>query len=254
MMSSIQQDSFVSGSLSAHSPSSLSSASLTSLSGDLLMSMPIQIPPPPQVSGSITSFISNLVSYGVQASWRLGQWEQLNCYINDQMCPKQSQNWEVAVGSGILALFERNKEYLSAVLDSARSVIAKSIVVASFDSYQRCYPDMVKLHVLHEMEQIGELLPSMPLAAPSTSNGSNNNVSVVTDNDAAIMKCLTSIEKSLDVTQPSLKAREPILNVTKMLYKIFQNKNEGKIWLKIAKLARKSGNVQTAYSAIQKAK
>ena len=253
--SSVQGDTLVTGSLSTHSPSSLSSSSLSSvasMSGDALLLLPIsaQIPPPPPVSGSIGEFVSSLVSYGVQASWRLGQWEQLNCYINDPMCPKQSQSWEVAVGSGVLALFERNKEYLAAVIDNARSVIAKSITVASFDSYQRCYPDMVKLHVLHEMEKIGELLPS---SSGANSTGAGNGVAAA-DNDTAIMECLMAIEKSLDITQPSLKAREPILNVTKMLYKIFQNKNEGKIWLKIAKLARKSGNIQTAYSAIQKAK
>ena len=257
LLSSFPQESLITGSLSAQSPSSLSSSSLASaatLGGDPALLVSAQIPPPPQVgSSSLASFISSLVGYGVQASWRLGQWEQLNCYINDPMCPKQSQSWEVAVGSGVLALFERNREYLSAVIDNARAVITKSITAASLDSYQRCYPDMVKLHILHEMEQIGELLPAMPQAGCSATAAAGAS-GVTGNNDAAIMECLAAMEKSLDITQPSLKAREPILNVTKLLYKIFQNKNEGKIWLKVAKLARKSGNVQTAYSAIQKAK
>lgn len=177
------------------------------------------------------SYFSKLAGYGVQASWRLCNWNQLESTLAKPIMSNDS-DFEVHVGRLLLATQKQNAEYFQNLLVKARMDVINSLSAASMESYERVYPFIVKLQSLREMEEGFSSL-----------------------NQESINRLLNDWDNRIKSTQPSYKAREPILNIRRALFEIFNRKAElGTTLLRLSKLARNSGQYQIAATSILRAK
>eukprot|EP01105_Mastigella_eilhardi_P005361 TRINITY_DN170_c0_g1_i2.p1 TRINITY_DN170_c0_g1~~TRINITY_DN170_c0_g1_i2.p1 ORF type:complete len:1419 (-),score=311.12 TRINITY_DN170_c0_g1_i2:111-4367(-) len=176
-----------------------------------------------QPSASGVAIPSELVSYGVQASWRLGDWARLESFLAAPTCPS---DWECSLGRCLLSLQSESVDFTKNLAAACGNLTAP-LTAASCESYQRAYPSLVKLHILQELEQ-----------AQRYKNASAAEV----------------WRQRLAITQPSFKIQEQILNVRRLMCRIFRvPEEEATHWLSIAKTARCGGQFQIAYNALQQA-
>lgn len=153
-----------------------------------------------------------LVSYGVEASWRLGRWETLDNYLSTP----HEQTFETSVGhilssarkelclldSSEVALDDIQSKFSKSLLKARETLIAP-LSAASMESYDRSYDYILKLQMLCEVEQAFDIL-SKPTE--------NKN-----ENMAKTKKLLDNWNLRLQITTPTFKSREPILNIRRIL-------------------------------------
>jgi hypothetical protein len=119
------------------------------------------------VNPRFTSAKSQLYGYGVQAAWRLGNWAEL-----EECCAHHTESdFEVSIGKYVNISTQscRNHNFINdrvllnkkrgndvqfnMALSQCRVELMASLSAASMESYQRAYPFVAKLHMLHELEQ-----------------------------------------------------------------------------------------------------
>ena len=121
-------------------------------------------------------------------------------------------------------------------LTSARRDVMVSLAAASMESYTRAYPFLLRLHCLREIEKSLELA-SATVAVRERAIGGE-----------------LGLSDRLAMTAPSLQQRESLLALRRALYGIFgMRQAEAGGWLELAKIARATGNVTTANSALMHA-
>ncbi|KAJ3291727.1 serine/threonine-protein kinase M1 [Borealophlyctis nickersoniae] len=151
--------------------------------------------------------------------------------------------FEVSLGKLLLAARNRDETEFGTVVRQMRENLTAPLSAASMESYRRGYDYAVKLHMLHETENVFSM-------------GSAGSV----DLDGLLKRW----ESRLKITMPSFKIREPILNLRRILIHdmgIVRTSDGGsghaahaiecgRIWLQTAKASRKAGHFQPAHSAI----
>jgi hypothetical protein len=116
---------------------------------------------------------------------------------------------------------------------TARREVMSSLSAASWESYTRAYPFLLKLHVIREVEMAMELvrLPD-PAARAEVVRG-------------------WAWDARLRITTPSLALQEPLLALRRALYRMFDLKEfEAAGWLDLARAARAAGHPDTASFAL----
>jgi serine/threonine-protein kinase ATR len=101
---------------------------------------------PPNASSA-----SLLRPLAVEASWATSDWEQLRLHLNNNTVP-HAGNFNVGVGSALLALHDKNLELFETMIDRLRQDAARKLSSTTTTSLQGCHDTLLKLHVLHEME------------------------------------------------------------------------------------------------------
>ncbi|KAI8840920.1 hypothetical protein BC829DRAFT_16893 [Chytridium lagenaria] len=174
-----------------------------------------------------------LRSHSIEASWRLGSWSLLEELIAQ---PHESR-FEVSIGKLLLAARDKREDTFFQVLRDTREKLMAPLSAASMESYLRGYDIILKLHMLYETENVFTF---------KTSHGHTESL-------------LKSWDSRLRVTVSSLKVREPILNLRRILLNDVGNIpmdtshrdiESGRIWLQTAKVMRKAGHIEPAFSAI----
>lgn len=95
---------------------------------------------------------------GVQAAWRLGQWDLLEEYVNGAddnsliSNPDGTSSFDISLAKILQALQKRDKETFTEQLLHCRQTLLAPLAAASMESYSRAYPYVVKLHMLRELE------------------------------------------------------------------------------------------------------
>lgn len=202
-----------------------------------------------------------MIPYGIEASWRLGKWNELDDMVEE----RHKWTFEGALGSLLLCARQievetnTNVEPLTAnslskgvpsstlfwsELEQVRMKLTLELGTASMDSYRRSYDTVLKLHILHELESVVSIkLSTLNSTGVKTSNYD---------------KLSTVLENRLKLTTLNFLVREPILNVRCLLLEqnLIPNNSAmdvNKVWLQVAKEARKTLYFQFAHSAILRA-
>ncbi|ELR24298.1 FRAP-related family protein, partial [Acanthamoeba castellanii str. Neff] len=114
-----------------------------------------------------------LMSYGVQAAWRLGKWDILHKFLSPHLrrsgLPDTNSlsltnstsassvetlgdsplDFEVAIGGLVSAIKRQDDTLFQKLLEKTRAEVMGVLSAASMESYQRAYPYITKLHMLH---------------------------------------------------------------------------------------------------------
>lgn len=153
---------------------------------------------------------------------------------------------EVSLARVLLAMRLKDSN-LPAILVAARRELGAAIS-ASGRLYPRAYDSVVSLHQLHEVEMIREL---------------ESRIDITGTNKAALVASrIQSLTSALDArfhsTLPSYKVRESMLSMRRTAFGLSAQAalraETGLAWITSAKIARKAGHEQTAYSATLQAR
>ena len=174
-----------------------------------------------------------LAPFNLQASMFAADWDAVDRVLQ----VPGIDGAEVAFGRVISAMRFGDDALLEQTFYEAREMLGSPLVAAGRESYRRVYDSVVHLHILQELHAVH-------LTAKSPSTG------------------YSQLEQTLNVrlhaTSPSFRAREPILNMRRNSLKLTARADAraeiGELWLETAKIARKAGHQQTAYTAILQAR
>ncbi|KAI8612937.1 hypothetical protein BC830DRAFT_1134506 [Chytriomyces sp. MP71] len=194
------------------------------------------------VCASHPEWLSQMNTHAIEASWHLGSWDSLDACLSKPF----SRTFQADIGSLLMLARKRDHQKFLEVLKISRITLIAPLSAASMESYTSGYSNIVKLHMLHEIEAACEKLwEDMPTCTRDRE---------VFSADFAIK----AWDSRLKITVPSLKVREPILSVRRVLVteiglhssSLDSDLECGKIWLQTAKALQSAGYFQPAYSAI----
>lgn len=180
---------------------------------------------------------SELAPFQAEAAWTIGDWETISSIRN----PPSIAKVFMAIQSG---------GDVPNALTLARREIGSSITARD---YSRAYDSILQLHLLHEVEMIHSTDAELSKPDPFINT---QNVNAI--NTRRVRDLIQSLAERFETTLPSFRAREEILSRRRAalsLVKLPRLKPEfGQSWIQSAKIARKAGYDQTAYSAALQAR
>ncbi|KAI9851275.1 MAG: serine/threonine-protein kinase M1 [Thelocarpon superellum] len=98
---------------------------------------------------------AKLLPFAVEASWVTGKWKSLEKYLS--MCPDPvNADFNLGVAQALVGLCHEEHERFTMTIAQLRRNIAKGLSRAATASLQTCHDDLLKLHVLTDMELIGD--------------------------------------------------------------------------------------------------
>ncbi|GJJ07321.1 hypothetical protein Clacol_001522 [Clathrus columnatus] len=177
-----------------------------------------------------------LSGFQVESAWMVGDWESVR-----NLCTRVTSKVpsEIILARVLLAMCDGDAKEVCNALENARLQLAAPIYAAGQSSYRRMYETVLNLHILRDMEIIYTSIILPPNNKPKSA--------------------FKTLSRRLDSTLPIFRIREPILSLQRITLGLSKNNtNElkeiiGQAWLSTAKLARKAGHSQTAYSAVLQA-
>jgi serine/threonine-protein kinase ATR len=138
-------------------------------------------------------FSPNTLSFAAEAAWSTGKWEQLERILSTSgEQAAMSVDFNVGVGRALLALRRGRKDQFRLMIESLREAVAKSLSPTTTSSIHACHEQLVKLHVLYEIE-----------AVSGTSTGTNMSREVILDN----------LDRRLDVLGAYISDKQYVLGV-----------------------------------------
>ena len=183
--------------------------------------------------------LPTLYPFAVECAWRLSRWDFLDTLITDHsnMCQEDPV---VRLGNVLLSFHRGDEGALQKSVQVARSTVMGPLAAASVESYQRTYPLLQRLHMLHEVEQ-----GFLAFKAVRKNEGDPSD----------LWERQSKWAGRFDFLAPSVKFREPVLALRRvMLQELGQSSRVAQNWLLCAKMARNSGHWQTAASAVMHAR
>lgn len=97
--------------------------------------------------------ISKLLPFAAEASWATGRWASLEKYSS--MVPEGgAPDFNIGIGRSLLALRQKDMNHFNSSVHSLREQIARSLSSATTSSLSACHENMLRLHVLTELEMI----------------------------------------------------------------------------------------------------
>ncbi|KAE9410202.1 hypothetical protein BT96DRAFT_913020 [Gymnopus androsaceus JB14] len=180
-----------------------------------------------------------LAGFQIESAWMVGAWDDVQSIV----ASSNVATAQLAIARLLLAMRSRDSTAISSSLTDARLILGGPIVAAGANNYRRSYEAMLDLHLTYELETIYTAISSLP----QQSGG-------VTPVLAGLSEVLST---RLDTTLPTFRTREPILSMRRTAFALIDipgsgslKKEIGRSWLASAKIARKAGQWQTAYSAM----
>ncbi|OBZ70466.1 Serine/threonine-protein kinase atr [Grifola frondosa] len=196
------------------------------------------------VKGVLTrnpSWESQLVGFQVESEWMVGNWEEVRCLVQNTTAGTPS----ILLAQVLLAMRDGDTSSIAATLSDARTMLGVPITAAGAKGYRRSYDAVLDLHLVHELEVIYDAVAKLP---------SDRSV-----HKREISDLIQRLSARLDSTLPNFRTREPILSMRRTAFSLCTPDNRqvkdaiGQSWLISAKIARKAGHSQTAYSAVLQA-
>ncbi len=96
---------------------------------------------------------SKLLPFVTEAAWATGKWNFLERYSNLSV-DSLSSDFNINVGGALLALYQKDTERFTTMIAKIRESIARGLSRATTASLQACHDEILKLHVLSEIELI----------------------------------------------------------------------------------------------------
>ena len=109
------------------------------------------------------SFSPSTLPFAAEAAWSTGKWEQLERILASS--PDRSSSavdFNVGLGRALLALRRHNSVEFRKVVESLRDSVSKSLTPTSTMSLHASHDQLVKLHVLYEVEAISGVVECPP--------------------------------------------------------------------------------------------
>lgn len=176
-----------------------------------------------------------LVPFQVEAAWTIGDWNTVQQAANKNLSAMPP------IAEVLLAI--RNGSNISEAIVRARRRIGSTITA---QEYSRAYDAILQLHMLREAEMIH--------VADRLIHGQSDS----RRNAGAIARrqtdeLIATLAERFDMALPSFRVQEEILNKRRAAFSLMEThrlrSEQGQAWIQSAKIARKSGYEQTAYSA-----
>ncbi|TVY82181.1 Protein kinase rad3 [Lachnellula suecica] len=176
--------------------------------------------------------VSLLVPFATEASWATARWAALKKYTS--MDAKDvSEDFNVRLGHALLALHRKEVDVFQSTIQSIRGQIARSLSMATTASLATCHDNMLKLHVLTELEMIG-----------GTGNGS----------EVDRPRVLESLSRRLEVIGSYLDDKQYLLGIRRAAMQLsstsFTEGDVASAWLTSARLARKGNAIHQSFNAV----
>ena len=182
-----------------------------------------------------------MIGFGIEAAWKLARWPELRQYLANCSDAEHRGEFDALFGSAMLALHNQDRERFNGDLYRARLHLMNSISASGIESYQRVYPLIVNLHMLHELEQSWMLSPA----------GFESEMEVEGVLDQRKAKLLREWNMRMEITQQRFRVREPLYHLQHAVLSQYSSGIDvDRCWLEVAKLARKENQLQTAQLAI----
>ncbi|KAH8096675.1 hypothetical protein BXZ70DRAFT_1032531, partial [Cristinia sonorae] len=184
---------------------------------------------------------ADLIGYQVESDWIVGDWDEVQKSLQSTESGEiQVKSADPSAGPILLAriLLAMRAGDDAAVLDAlsrARQILGAPISAAGPRGYRRSYDAVLSLHMVHELDLIHQM-----------TSGQQANGKRLDD-------LLRQLSTRLDSTLPAFRIREPVLSMRRTAFGLRYAQTPEMIsrsWLLSAKLARKAGYWQTAYSAV----
>ncbi|KAK8173648.1 hypothetical protein IWX90DRAFT_148777 [Phyllosticta citrichinensis] len=183
-----------------------------------------------------TTTITNpkLLSLAAEASWMTGKWHALEELLST--APAGLQEFNIGIGKAFLSLRDGDDERFSTTIGELREGIARGLSPASTASLQACHDQMLKLHVLYEIDSISR--------GTETSDGTRSDF-------------LTSLDRRLDMLGALTSEKQYILGLRRAAMQLsrraFTNLDVASTWVTTSRLARKTNVTSTAFDAVHHA-
>ncbi|KAG8968537.1 serine/threonine-protein kinase M1 [Tulasnella sp. 419] len=183
-----------------------------------------------------------LAGFQVEGSWMAGDWDG----VAEVVRRTTSVAPEIHIGRLLLAIRAGDESSISNGLSEARKYLGSSITAAGRQSYRRSYEAIIHLHQVRELEMIHQTSIKVEELSKDGNHREAQNV---------FGRLTAQLSSRFEASLPTFRAREPTLSMRRTAFTIcFTNcpvamREIGMTWLASAKIARKSGHSQTAYSA-----
>lgn len=170
-------------------------------------------------------------SFAIQAFWRLCSWNNVDSVFEDA-----NPSFEVYLAKALSSYVRKEKEQFEMCIQAARKEILPSLSAASTESYLRCYPDIIKLQALSELERGFKIF---------LNDDGNRNIATELSEFVGIL------DKNLKITTSSSANKELLFAVRRCMFTIHNlNDQVYKTWVHISKQARKEKQYGMALHAI----
>ncbi|BEJ16287.1 hypothetical protein CspHIS471_0508920 [Cutaneotrichosporon sp. HIS471] len=180
---------------------------------------------------------AELAPFQAEAAWTIGDWETVRSISNPPPIAK-------------VFLTIQSAGNVPESLKLARRDIGSSIAAGD---YSRSYDSILQLHLLREVEMIHSA--DLELSRPGQFANTQNANAI---NQRRVDGLIASLAERFETTLPSFHAREEILSRRRATFSLVKvphlHPELGQSWIQSAKIARKSGYDQTAYSAALQAR
>ncbi|KAG1752448.1 uncharacterized protein EDB91DRAFT_1243215 [Suillus paluster] len=184
---------------------------------------------------------SVLADFQVESAWMIGAWDDVHRIAAN----KEHESPSVVKARVLLAMRSGDPSPIDESLTRARLVLGAPIAASGARGYRRAYDALVDLHMIHELELIHEAISNLP---PSSQG-----------RRSAIMTLGQILSARLDRALPTFRIHESLLSMRRTAFSLSPvsrpsiTSQIGQSWLASAKIARKVGQWQTAYSAMLQA-
>ena len=188
----------------------------------------------------------------LQAAWRIGRWDLVEEHLAAAQNNADFGNkppFENQLASVLLAMQQHDQQSARRGIMPLLHCVLKPLAAASMESYQRAYPHMIRLHMVTEIQR------SFRVIFPTGSVGAADTQGMGEQQRLKEIEILRrDWDMRLELTQPSMGEREPLLALRRSLFAIMGARDAVAAgWLEFAKSARRAGHASTANSAILQA-
>lgn len=114
------------------------------------------------IDQSDSASIESHLALGVEASWRLGQWDTLSRLTDASslVASDPETAHQLNLGKSVLSLHRKDFSGAMAGIQKAREAVMDGLSSAALESYGRAYNHIVRLQAIREIEDVAELLCS----------------------------------------------------------------------------------------------
>ena len=197
---------------------------------------------------SAPSWKEKVTPYMATCAWQLGRWKDLDRIIKESEKDVGKSNMSLNLSKLLNCIVTKDSAKFTKLLQEITIKTMHPITAAVSDNspYERCYPHLIHLQKLNEIRAAATILYKFQ---PDP---------FFTDFDSNWLRKLW-LERN-EYVQPNMKALEPILCLQRALFSLGGQESSTEYaidiansWLMSAKLARKSGCLQRAYSCLLEA-
>ena len=178
--------------------------------------------------------VEQILPYSLQACWMTGKLSQLDAKLSIQS-PQVADVFTHGVARILIAARDDDKEGIVSSLSQLRTQIVQGLTTSDTASLQACHNELKKLHILHELETLSRRR----------------------NTESAGSQLSSVLSKRLDAAGSYISDKQEILGIRRAILQSQPLESDraqiASYWLTTARLARKAGNMSSAYNAVLKA-